>query len=96
MSNEQSIRDEIAREIRAVTDGWAEPLDEVHDVPQIVNAILASTVIRRIQAETLREAARPFMDRLNGEGNGRAYNSYTVARLLKERADAIEQGETND
>ena len=34
-------RSELARVIRNVTDAWEEPLDEVHDVPQIVNAILA-------------------------------------------------------
>lgn len=28
--------------IRSVTDGWDEPLDEVHDIPPIVNAILAA------------------------------------------------------
>ncbi|PVU81350.1 hypothetical protein DDP54_15730 (plasmid) [Cellulomonas sp. WB94] len=34
-------RIELARVIRDVTDAWEEPLDEVHDVPQIVNAVLA-------------------------------------------------------
>jgi hypothetical protein len=28
--------------IRSVTDQWDEPLDEVHDIPQIVNAILVA------------------------------------------------------
>lgn len=32
--------------IRSVTDQWDEPLDEVHDIPQIVNAILASDCYR--------------------------------------------------
>lgn len=33
---------DLAATIRSVTDLWDEPLDEVRDVPQIVNAILAS------------------------------------------------------
>jgi hypothetical protein len=32
----------LAEVIRSVTDLWDEPLDEVHDIPGIVNAILAS------------------------------------------------------
>lgn len=32
----------LAQTIKAVTDLWDEPLDEVHDIPQIVNAILAA------------------------------------------------------
>jgi hypothetical protein len=28
--------------IRTVTDQWDEPLDEVHDVPQIANAIISA------------------------------------------------------
>lgn len=32
----------LSATVRAVTDLWDEPLDEVHDVPQIVNAILAA------------------------------------------------------
>lgn len=38
MSN---VRDELTAVICAVTNNWDEPLDEVHDVPQIVNAVLA-------------------------------------------------------
>ena len=33
---------DLARVIAGVTDLWDEPLDEVHDIPQIVNAILAA------------------------------------------------------
>lgn len=32
---------DLARVIAGVTDLWDEPLDDVHDIPQIVNAILA-------------------------------------------------------
>ena len=28
--------------IRSVTDLWPEPLDEVHDIPPVVNAVLAA------------------------------------------------------
>jgi len=37
-----SARDDLAGVIGAVTDYWDEPLDEVHDIPAIVNAILAA------------------------------------------------------
>jgi hypothetical protein len=36
------IREALARTIAEVTDQWDEPLDEVHDIPQIVNAVLAA------------------------------------------------------
>jgi hypothetical protein len=39
MTDEQAA---LAKIIAGVTDLWDEPLDEVHDIPQIVNAILAS------------------------------------------------------
>ena len=38
---DEQMRDGLSRAIREVTDLWEEPLDEVHDVPQIVNAVLA-------------------------------------------------------
>ena len=36
-----ATRDEVARAIRSVTDRWDEPLDEVHDVPPVADALLA-------------------------------------------------------
>ena len=36
-----ATRDEMARAVRSVTDHWDEPLDEVHDVPPIADALLA-------------------------------------------------------
>ena len=36
-----ATRDEVARVIRSVTDRWDEPLDEVHDVPPVADALLA-------------------------------------------------------
>ena len=38
-------RTDLTEVIRSVTDLWDEPLDEVHDIPEIVNAILASGLI---------------------------------------------------
>ncbi len=35
--------DALASLIQSVTDLWDEPLDDVRDIPQIVNAILASS-----------------------------------------------------
>ena len=40
-----ATREEVARAIRSVTDRWDEPLDEVHDVPPIADAILARFTI---------------------------------------------------
>lgn len=40
-----ALSEELTSVIRAVTDLWDEPLDEVHDLPQIVNALLASGLV---------------------------------------------------
>lgn len=51
----------LAEAIRAVTDLWDEPLDEVRDVPQIVNALIASGVVRpadEVRAEVWDEGHR--------------------------------------
>jgi hypothetical protein len=42
MSDLSDARDVLVKIVATVTDGWDEPLDEVHDIPQIVNAILAA------------------------------------------------------
>lgn len=43
-----------------------------------------------VARNVLRDAADGFMARLpDGTSNGRAYNSYTVARMLRDRADQI-------
>lgn len=34
-------KDRLAQVIQSVTDNWDEPLDDLHDVRPIVNAILA-------------------------------------------------------
>ena len=52
---------------------------------------------REVAAKALRAAADEFMARLpDGTGNGRPYNSYTVARMLRARADQIEKEEGHD
>lgn len=106
---EKSIRDELARTIHAVTDSWDEPLDEVHDVPWIVSAILASPVIRRIQADAIREAADtldkefqsiPAWTEAYREGvrttewmSGGTRMVVGAIEVLNEWADRIERGE---
>lgn len=49
--SERTPRDLLTSVVRSVTDLWDEPLDEVHDVPQIVNAILASPALDALVAE---------------------------------------------
>lgn len=87
-----SVEEEIARALREEMkhDGDFDPFYDYTEDSERYTAAL-TPLLNRVRAEALREAANPFMDRLNGEGNGRAYNSYTVARLLRERAEAIEQ-----
>lgn len=53
-------RETLTRAICAVTDLWAEPLDDVHDVPQIVNAVLAalSDHDRQVAAQAWDEGRR--------------------------------------
>ena len=36
-----ATREEVSLAIRSVTDRWDEPLDEVHDVPPVADALLA-------------------------------------------------------
>ena len=43
--------------IRAVTDAWEEPLDEVHDVPQVVNSVLAWAAQQSAAAERVSVSA---------------------------------------
>lgn len=58
--------------IRTVTDQWDEPLDEVHDIPQIANAIIASdwlsTFVKeqvKAEADGLRARAASLADDLD-------------------------------
>lgn len=58
----------LAEVIRHVTDLWDEPLDEVRDVPQIVNAVLAAGYHRlaRLTDDDVVEAAAEAMADRNG------------------------------
>lgn len=51
-------REALTVAIQSVTGLWDEPLDEVHDVPQIVNALLAAGYRRSPGADLLAEAER--------------------------------------
>lgn len=50
------------RLVAAVTDRWDEPLDEVHDIPQIVDAILASGWLTAHDAEQRERIAKQVED----------------------------------
>lgn len=59
-------REELTKTIAAVTDTWDEPLDEVHDLPPIVNAILAAGWTRRVLDDaTVERAARALAGTLS-------------------------------
>lgn len=72
-------RARITRAIKAVTDTWVEPLDDVHDIPQIVNAVLAEMndyepISNKRQADfkravVFRDDARPgdIAEHINGQ-----------------------------
>ena len=42
MSEHMTEQKQLIALIQSVTDGWDEPLDDVHDIPPIANAILAA------------------------------------------------------
>ena len=59
----------LAHIIAGVTDLWDEPLDEVHDVPQIVNAILAAGWAPPVEfAQSVFPATAQMTERLTPEG----------------------------
>ena len=72
---------------------WAHTSDmERRHVTAALETVLPD-IIRQAKAEALREAADEFWARLpDGTGNGRAYNSWRVADMLRDRADHIEAG----
>lgn len=82
MSDEQSIREDLAAALREihVTDnpGWRDDAD----------MLLASPVIRRIQAEAVRQSSLRFQMWLNTGG------PTPGTEFLDEMADRIERGET--
>lgn len=55
----------MAEVIRSVTDLWDEPLDEVHDIPQIVAALTAAGFVQ----ESKGTAQKPVVIVLGGSDN---------------------------
>lgn len=90
MSNEQSIRDELiglrlASYSKIMSDGY--PSGIIRSNEEAADILLASPVIRRIQAEALRDAADDWHEKHAG--------TRPVPYLfMVDRADAIERGET--
>lgn len=85
MMNEQSIRDELADLIPL---GFREQ-DGVRNVVQAADRILASSVIRRIQAEATRRASRELEYWINNGGP-------TPGKSFLDRlADRIERGDAD-
>lgn len=77
-------RDTLTKIIRSVTDRWDEPLDEVHDVPQIVNAILAADwQLTAYRGATVAKALQDAAEDMPAEW-------YRAKNWLDERADRIE------
>ena len=75
--------------ITTTTDlqGGGEALAEMRAALEAVAPLIA--------AKVLNDAADEFSARLpDGTGNGRAYNSYSVAWLLRARADRIKRDES--
>jgi hypothetical protein len=92
MSDEQSIREQAMSVLHRADCGC----DEVpvgHDEPYSTqaDAILASPVIRRIQAEALRSARADIQAYTDSRS---PFGHRPVEQFLENRADRIERGET--
>jgi hypothetical protein len=91
----ETEREALAEVIQSVTDNWDEPLDEVHDVPAIINAILASDWLAGIRAtaraEALEAAAIEGSLHFAGTHTGREARGWDVveAGWLRGRAAGI-------
>ncbi len=104
MSNEQSIRDEL---ISALDSPQHAPMSthsgydgSCQDCPwqlsqlppeDMADALLAHPVIRRIQAEALREARADIQAYTD---SGSPFGHRPVEQFLDNRADRVERGET--
>jgi hypothetical protein len=91
----ETLAEVLAEAIRSVTDLWDEPLDEVHDIPPIVNAILAEARIVQARAGegALREriareiqAAKPFHPTRNYTPVDEAYDRAARIALGTEKS----------
>lgn len=98
--SEQSIRDEIADEIAGVVtgQGYYSMTIGIDAAREAADLILASPVIRRIQAEAASKALCEFADAVRMPAT--LFNSgdgpITANDLLRQRAAAIEKGESTD
>ena len=72
--------------------------DQTGMVAPLLAALLrAESALATARADALEDAAQEFQQRLpDGIGNGRAYNSYTVAQMLRESAAAIRAAATTE
>ncbi len=93
MSDEQSIRDEIADEIAGVVtgEGYYSMTIGIGAAREAADLLLASPVIRRIQAEALRSARADIQAYTDA---GSPFGHRPVEQFLDARADRIERGET--
>lgn len=98
MTDEQIIRDEL---VQILAQKRMHTNESLGKQGADADAILASPVIRRIQAEALREAAAAddfFAAYVDGEGfefnRGVTHGADSLFDQLHNRADRIERGET--
>lgn len=107
MSDEQSIRDELVQDIAAALLAKINRPPNAGMVTHLTDAILASPVIRRIQAEAIREAAEALNEKFQDipawveayqEGvrtdewmQGGVRMVMSATDVLRSRADRIEQ-----
>lgn len=102
MNDKKEAAETISGLIASVTDTWDEPLDEVHDIPQIVNAFLASdwlaSEIRKAKAEECKQISAHFnklADLVDGPHSLQLATQYLSSALtVARRAYSHEHGET--
>lgn len=95
----QALHDHRSMECRALHEVGQPLRDTVYANERRADARVAlETAAPLIAAKVLNDTADEFSARLpDGTGNGRAYNSYSVAWLLRTRAQAaLKTGVTND
>ena len=98
MSNEQSIRDELAQALDEIESGWLTGEARLPYPPEVAEDLLRHPVIRRIQAEAVRRA-RDELGVYIGDEDGEYWDGYRNGQrrqfaVLTDWADRIERGET--
>ena len=80
----------VAHAIYDCTDLNRAVLEDAREIAEAVLALIGGRTDAEVKAKALEEAAEEFASRLpDGTGNGRAYNSWRVAEILRARAAAI-------